>query len=240
MNTLSICSIAQDEEEVIKFFLECCVQTYIVLGDLLKEVIVIDGGSIDHTMDVLKSYSDKLPLTIIEHPFDTFGDQKNRAIDKSTGDFIFFPDTDMSWTINFASKFKSGFYKDTLYCDFPMLFTANDAYHFYDWPRGINMRLWRRGPRFLTKFHEKLDGQTQGIPCDGEVVIFENSRRQSDKALLSRGERYQKFVKEMTDEGGGPGPADKYYSNKHFEKFLEIPIEIKNLILPSTNGIIKE
>lgn len=34
-NTLSICSIAQDEAEVISWFFECCLHAEAVLGDLL-------------------------------------------------------------------------------------------------------------------------------------------------------------------------------------------------------------
>ncbi len=233
MSTLSICIIAQDEAEVIPWTLNCCLHTYSVLGDLLKEVVVVDGGSKDKTVDVVNSYIGRLPLVLLQHPFDSFGKQKNRALEIASVDYIFAPDADMTWTTNFPNVFSSGYYDKASMWDFRMLFTADDAYHFFDWPRGVNMRLWRRGPTFRTEYHEKLEGQTQGLPVCPYVFLFENSIRQSDEALLNRGRRYQKFAKQMEAEGGGPGPENRYVDAKHSPANMKLPIdnELRKLIL---------
>ena len=94
-----------------------------------------------------------------------------------------------------------------------MIFTARDAYHYFrKWPIGPNMRLHKRGPRWMRKHHVCLEGQHLGIPiCDG-VFIFENGCRiSSDEKLMQRGERRQRFFKEMEEEGADPGPANRFY-----------------------------
>jgi hypothetical protein len=68
-------------------------------------------------------------------------------------------------------------------------------------------------------------------------MLFENSMRQSDAALLHRGERYQKFTEQMIANGGahaGPGPVDRYLQAKRSppEMKAEIPLGIRSLILP--------
>ncbi|MCK9541100.1 MAG: glycosyltransferase [Novosphingobium sp.] len=234
--TLSICSICQDEEDLIPFFLNCCKYIHSQLGDNLKEVIVIDGGSKDKTWDILVSYLPQMSLVLKQVPFDTFGQQKNRALELATGDFILGLDADMTISKNFPDVFKSGFFNRANFWDFPMLFTVQDAYHyFYKWGIHNNMRMWKRGPKFKTNFHEKLEGQPHPVtnPCS-TVFVFEHSCRASDQALINRGERYQKFVEEMTKEGAGPGPADRYINAKKFAEFAPIPDHIKNLIVEGT------
>lgn len=242
MTTLSIISICQDEAEVIPWYLDCCEYTYRVLGPKwLKEVVIVDGGSVDKTIDIIKSYQDRMPLVLVEHPFDTFGAQKNRALDVATGEFILACDTDMSWTTNFGLVFKSGYYENFEMVDFRMMFTVDDEYHYFKWPPGVNMRLWKNcGRRYVTGFHEKLQDQQLltknmgGLPVCEHVVLFENSFRQSDAALLNRGQRYQRFFKEMADEGKDPGGVDKYFNAKHCppDQKAEMHWQLKELILP--------
>ena len=239
MNTLSVNGICQDEGEVIGAYLECCVHLQSIIKDDLHEVVLVDGGSKDHTIDVIHSYKDKLPITLIEYPFDTFGQQKNRALEKSTGEYIFGPDTDMTWTTNFPTIFQSGFYAVEPFWNFRIIFMADDAYHFfYKWQTNVNIRLWKKGPNFVTNFHEQLDGShPASTPVDAKVILFENSFRQSDAALWNRGKRYQKFQAQMQAAGGGPGAEDRYVNAAHSPNSEKAPImkELSDLVLPSTN-----
>jgi hypothetical protein len=241
MSTLSVCTICQDEVGCIEWYLEYFAFVAEQLGDQLREVVIVDGGSKDNTVEVIKSYQDRIPIKLLERSFDCTREQQNFGLDHCTGDFIFGLDADMTASINFPSVFKSGFFDYGFYFDFPMRFTARDAFHYFLWPPGVNMRLWKRGPKWKPerKFHVQLEGQTQGIPVCGNVIIFENSCRiKNDKALMWRGERRQKCEVDMAAEGAPPGAPDRFYNAAHApdSEIAEFDPYTKSLILPSTNG----
>jgi glycosyltransferase involved in cell wall biosynthesis len=241
MSTLSVCTICQDEEEPIRWYLECCAHLAAHLPDF-REVVLVDGGSQDRTLSIVQEYSTRVPIVLLQRPFDCTRDQQNAGLDLCTGDFVFTPDADMTWTTNFPEVFQSGVFERSSYWDFSMFFTAKDAYHYFDWPRGVNMRLHRRGPRWKAerKFHVQLEGQYSGLPICSSVVLFENSCRIKDKhALWRRGERRQRFQAEMEAEGGGPGSPDRFYRAVYEadpKSIVELPPAVRDLVLGSTNG----
>jgi len=52
------------------------------------EIVVVDGGSRDATMDILRQYSSELPLRIIEAPGANISQGRNRAIEAARGELI--------------------------------------------------------------------------------------------------------------------------------------------------------
>lgn len=52
------------------------------------EVVVVDGGSRDETVAVLKSYCDRLPLRVVIEPGLSIGQGRNRAIEIASADVI--------------------------------------------------------------------------------------------------------------------------------------------------------
>ena len=58
--------------------------------DWVNEIVVVDGGSHDATVAVARQAS----CRVLEHPFDNYADQRNRAIDLATGDWILSIDAD--------------------------------------------------------------------------------------------------------------------------------------------------
>ncbi len=52
------------------------------------EVVIVDGGSSDGTLDVLHSFNDKLPLRIIVEPGCSISQGRNRAVDSAQGSII--------------------------------------------------------------------------------------------------------------------------------------------------------
>lgn len=85
MNTLSLCVICKNEEKSIGTLLES------VKGDLFDEIVVVDTGSTDGTLDILKRYNVK-----IEHFtwINDFSAARNYSFSKATKDYIMWMDSD--------------------------------------------------------------------------------------------------------------------------------------------------
>ena len=82
-NKISVITVVYNDclhiEETIKSFIS---QTW-----RNKEYIIIDGGSTDGTVDIIKKYEDKIPFWCSE-PDDGIYDAMNKGIDKASGDWI--------------------------------------------------------------------------------------------------------------------------------------------------------
>lgn len=85
MNTLSLCVICKNEEDNIGNLLES------TKGDLFDEIIVVDTGSTDKTIDILKNYD----VTIENFEWvDDFSAARNYSFSKASSDYIMWLDSD--------------------------------------------------------------------------------------------------------------------------------------------------
>ncbi|HEY3929998.1 MAG TPA: glycosyltransferase family 2 protein [Candidatus Koribacter sp.] len=82
---LSVVIITRNEEANIA-------RTLASVVDLADEVILLDSGSTDHTLDVAKTFGPK--VKIFQEDWKGFARQKNSAISKATGDWILSLDAD--------------------------------------------------------------------------------------------------------------------------------------------------
>jgi glycosyltransferase involved in cell wall biosynthesis len=84
-NTLSLCVICKNEEKSIGTLLES------VKGSLFDEIIVVDTGSTDSTLEILKRYN-----VTIEHFnwVNDFSAARNYSFSKATKDYIMWMDSD--------------------------------------------------------------------------------------------------------------------------------------------------
>ncbi len=82
MTTISAVLIAKNEEINI----ENCLKTV----QWADEIIVVDSGSTDKTQEIARKFTTR----IFDIPFTDFSDQKNTAVSKATGDWIFLIDAD--------------------------------------------------------------------------------------------------------------------------------------------------
>ena len=242
--TLSILTIMQDEEEPIRWYLESCAHLAANFSDL-KEVVLVDGGSIDRTLEIVHEYETRVPLRVFERPWDFTRAQLNFGLDQCSGDYIFNPDADFTWTTNMPTWLRTGEFATETYWDFPLLFTARDAYHYFTWPPGPSMRMFsanlpggrRRHYDETRKYHVHLEGQYQGIPVCRQVFMFENSCRITNEiALRHRGQRRQHCAADMELEGSSPGDPDRFLNASKSGDILPFPLEFTHMILPSTNN----
>ncbi len=142
--------ICQNEEEIITRTID---NIYPYVG----EVVILDGGSTDGTIDKIKSYPDKEgKIRLFRNKFNKhFGDQKNLAFSKVNGVWILNIDCDET-------------IEQPLLEDIPVLIGQN-RYHTYALPRknfidGVQTemypdyqyRLFRSYCRFLYPVHEEL------------------------------------------------------------------------------------
>ena len=83
---LSVCIISFNEEKNIRYPLDSAY-------DFADEIILIDGGSTDGTVNIAKSYGSKVKVFVVDNP-KNFLKNKQRAIDKANGEWIFQLDAD--------------------------------------------------------------------------------------------------------------------------------------------------
>lgn len=84
MKTLSVCMIVRNEEAK----LESLLQSVLSFAD---ELIIVDTGSMDHTVDIAKKYTKK----VFSFPWiDDFSKARNFSIDQATSDYFMWLDAD--------------------------------------------------------------------------------------------------------------------------------------------------
>jgi glycosyltransferase involved in cell wall biosynthesis len=83
---LSLCIATFNEEKNIHYPLDSAL-------DIVDEVIVVDGGSVDKTIEIAKSYGKKVKIIISENPV-MFHKNKQKAIEEAKGEWILQLDAD--------------------------------------------------------------------------------------------------------------------------------------------------
>lgn len=95
---LSICMIVRDEEKN----LDRCLSSLKALADCnLAEIIIVDTGSKDNTIEIAKAYTDK----IFSHPWNhDFSEARNYSISLAEGEYVFIMDADEEFKVNDIEK----------------------------------------------------------------------------------------------------------------------------------------
>jgi glycosyltransferase involved in cell wall biosynthesis len=73
------------------------------------EMILVDNGSTDHTPDVVKSFSDRLPIRYVSEPKAGLSNARNRGVSEARGAYICWTDDDVmidrNWLAGYAEAF---------------------------------------------------------------------------------------------------------------------------------------
>ena len=92
---LSVILIAKDEE--------ACIARALRSVDWADEIVVVDSGSTDRTVDIAREHGAKVTVTA---DWPGFGPQKNRALDLATGDWVLSLDADEWLTAESAEEIR--------------------------------------------------------------------------------------------------------------------------------------
>ncbi|MFH1576734.1 MAG: glycosyltransferase family 2 protein [Candidatus Margulisiibacteriota bacterium] len=233
---LSILLITLDEEQLIEPWLKHVAR----LAPF--EIIIVDGGSTDRTVEIIKSSKTATNVKLIEHPMgDSFSEQRNLAMKKCTGDWVLALDADETLTANAISLLpKLMERKNTLAYSFPRVTLFPDQDHFFGHPNGdLQLRLFRNLPQiaYIHKVHERPAYKGKEIHpgiirteqgwkwsrIKREIKLLHAGYIKPREKLIARGKRWQKFKEASKARGIEVGGEDFFVLD---EKKLKIgPIE---------------
>lgn len=81
---ISVIATVLNEEKAIRSLLDTLIDQTLPPD----EIVLADGGSQDHTCEVIKSYQDRLPIQLIFAPGCNISQGRNRAIEAAAGEII--------------------------------------------------------------------------------------------------------------------------------------------------------
>lgn len=146
---LSLCMIVKNEEDSI----EQCLKSVV---DTVDEMIIVDTGSTDRTIDICRHFGAKIENFKWNG---SFADARNYSIEKATGDWILWMDADEELDETDRAKIREGNH----FADYDLitLHLVNYYGEEVDQHKSTDMahpRLFRNnGLRFKNKMHESLD-----------------------------------------------------------------------------------
>jgi glycosyltransferase involved in cell wall biosynthesis len=146
---LSLCMIVKDEEK----YINSCLKS---VKDFVDEMIIVDTGSTDRTVEICKSFGAK----IFTFPWNgSFSDARNYGLERATGDWILWLDADERVDNADAHKLRESLEDDDLILSIHLInyFGENP-----DPNKAFNIahtRLFqnKKGFKFVNKIHEMLN-----------------------------------------------------------------------------------
>lgn len=163
MPTLSLCMIVKNEEEYIRAALES-------VKDVADEIIIVDTGSEDHTMEICSRYTDKIYETAWT---EDFSKARNFSISKAACDWILWMDADERLVIKDRNIFKKLLKSKDYDAYFIKLLHSMDSEKEEKKENYISYhnRLFRRKAdfHFEGSIHEKLLGESGIIQESGNA-----------------------------------------------------------------------
>jgi len=177
---LSVCMIVQDEEACIARALDS-VHNY----DYIEEIIVLDGGSTDRTIEIASTYT---KVKLHTYPFkplegDRIDEQRNRAIDLATNEWILFLDADEyyeSYTMLSIPYLLSKEYLELNQCDAFLFSRKNFLDNRLTNPikPDYQCKLFKRYCRFVGIKHESLTGYNKSITTNLDIQHYKTATMQ--------------------------------------------------------------
>lgn len=164
MITVSLCMIVKNEEAVLTRCLDS-------LHGLMDEVIIVDTGSSDHTIEIAGKYTNK----IYRYPWDNdFSHARNYALSLASCDYIYCADADE--VLDEENRLRFLLLKQTLLPEIEivqMLYSGQyDSNTVYNFNEEYRPKLWKRLRSFFYQdpVHETL--RLDPVVYDSNIRIF--------------------------------------------------------------------
>lgn len=192
MNLLSVIIVTQNEEKNIRDCLES-----IIWAD---EIIVVDGGSQDNTLEICKEYK----CRVFKNPWPGYAEQKQYALDRAIHPWVLSIDSDERVTTALAKEIRDILASGSIEFDgfkIPRLsyFLGKKIFH-SGWYPGYQLRLFKRDKTRLSdsRVHEGflVDGKTGFLKSDlmhfTHGSVEESLTRMNRYSSLESLDRYEK------------------------------------------------
>ena len=192
--TLSVCLIVKDEQEVLGRCLECAKK-------FADEIVVVDTGSTDGTVQIAKNFTDKVYFF---KWCDDFSSARNYAFDKAGCELLMWLDADDFITDENCAKIrnlKDGFDGyDMAILPYAVAFDGENPTFVYN-----RERIFRRdiGYRFEGEVHEAVT--PKGAICYSDAVIYHKKEKQNEPL------RNLRILQRKIAEGKPLSEREKFY-----------------------------
>lgn len=169
------------------------------------ELIAVDNASSDGSADVMRSYADRLPITVLHEPVNGKNRALNRALDVAQGDFYVFTDDDIIVSEDWLIQWRA----------------AADAQPSFDLFAGCTLPLWPSDPpKWLltgvevSVLYASHEGIEEGA-C--EAVLMYGTNMAVRASALADGSRFS--------VGIGPDGSSSYAMGSDTEMALRLEAE---------------
>jgi glycosyltransferase involved in cell wall biosynthesis len=164
--TISVCMIVKNEEHNLPACLES-VQPF------ASEIVIVDTGSTDSTVEIARSYSAKVHLF---NWTEDFASAKNEALSHATSDWIFLLDADERITPDLATETLTLIQDKHIdaYAIPRRNYIFGEWIKTMDWWPDYQIRLFRNGKvHFKNIIHEhaEVEGRTQWLPLEIKLAL---------------------------------------------------------------------
>jgi len=148
--TISACMMVKNEEELLPQCLES-------IKDVVDEIIIVDTGSKDGTVEIAKSYGAK----VYQHPWENdFSKHRNQSIGYASGDWIFIIDADEELRGDSRDAVRAAIRDDGIDSVMVTVISYMNDHMSQGWINQV--RLFRNNPgiSYVGRVHNRLAGYT--------------------------------------------------------------------------------
>ncbi|MEG6570381.1 glycosyltransferase [Thermoanaerobacterium thermosaccharolyticum] len=202
--TISLCLITKDEEKNIAR----CINS---VKDIVDEIVVVDTGSKDKTVEIAKSFGEKVKVINAKWE-DDFSKARNIAIENATSDWILFLDADEEIKKEDVGKIRPLLSDDTVeayilkFVNYAGTNSSNGLTEIH-----YNLRLFRNNGKlkYIYPVHENLRNiEENRVPVfkNADVTILHYGYLSETRIEKNKTERYIKLISRYLEEH----PDDKF------------------------------